>query len=87
MMELQDPSLAGEIQLVVVVTLQEVGKQFVGQLVVAELLEAYTVGNEKVLPKIMNVVKKGSTVEQLVIIIVDSELECTEIDGWFDVKG
>ncbi|GKB92809.1 hypothetical protein Tco_0965081, partial [Tanacetum coccineum] len=47
MMELQDLSLAGETQLVVVVKLQEIDKYFVELMVVGELLEAYTVSNEK----------------------------------------
>ncbi|GKD79751.1 hypothetical protein Tco_1414171 [Tanacetum coccineum] len=50
-------------------------------MVVGELLEAYTVSNEKVLHKTTNAVKKGSAVEQLVIIVIDSELECMQIDG------
>ncbi|GJU58793.1 hypothetical protein Tco_1236559 [Tanacetum coccineum] len=87
MMELQDLSLAGETHLVVVVTLQEMDKQCVELMVVGELLEAYTVGNEMVLHKTVNVIKKGSIVEQLVMLVADSELECTKIDGWFDVKG
>nr|GEW35590.1 hypothetical protein [Tanacetum cinerariifolium] len=87
MMELQDLSLARKIQLVVVVKLHEVGKQFVEQMVVGELLEPYIIGNEKMLHKTVNVVEKGSTVEQMVMIVVDSELDYTEIDGWFDVKG
>ncbi|GKA85952.1 hypothetical protein Tco_0807606 [Tanacetum coccineum] len=87
MMELQYLSLAGETQLVVVVTLQGVDKQYVEQMVVGELFKAYTIGNEKVLHKTMNVVKKGNTVKQLVMIVVDSKLECTEIDGGFNVKS
>ncbi|GKC12530.1 hypothetical protein Tco_1009312, partial [Tanacetum coccineum] len=74
MMELQDLTLAGETQLVVVVKLQEIDKHFVELMVVKELLEADTVGNEKVLRKIVNVVERDNTVEQLVITIVDSEL-------------
>ncbi|GKA71992.1 hypothetical protein Tco_0778208 [Tanacetum coccineum] len=65
MMELQDLSLAGETQLVVVVKLQEIDKYFVELMVVGELLEAYTVSNEKVLHKIVNVVERDNTVEQL----------------------
>ncbi|GJY85619.1 hypothetical protein Tco_0499645 [Tanacetum coccineum] len=67
MMELQDLSLARETQLVVVVTLQEMDKQCVELMVVRELLEAYTIGNEMVLYKTVNVIKKGSIVVQLVM--------------------
>ncbi|GJS70531.1 hypothetical protein Tco_0703372 [Tanacetum coccineum] len=73
MMELQDLSLVGETQRVVVVTLQEIDKHFVELMVVGELLEADTVCNGKVLHKIVNVVKKGNTVEQLVMTVVDSK--------------
>ncbi|GJT47917.1 hypothetical protein Tco_0974074 [Tanacetum coccineum] len=51
----------------------EMDKQFDELMVVKELLEAYTVGNEKVLHKTVNVVEKGNTVEQLVIIVINSE--------------
>ncbi|GKB21290.1 hypothetical protein Tco_0855213 [Tanacetum coccineum] len=73
MMELKDLSLAGETQLVVVVTLQEMSKHVVELMVVGELLEIYTVGNEKVLHKIVNVVEKSSIVEQLLMTVVDKE--------------
>ncbi|GKD85185.1 hypothetical protein Tco_1356339 [Tanacetum coccineum] len=73
MMELQDLSLAGETQLVVIVKLQELDKHFVELMVVGELLEANTVGNKKMLHKIVNVVERDNTVEQLVITVVDNE--------------
>ncbi|GJS77379.1 hypothetical protein Tco_0727260 [Tanacetum coccineum] len=71
MMELQDLSLAGETQLVVVAKLQEIDKHFVELMVVGELLKANTVCNKKVLYKIVNVVERDNTVEQLVITDVD----------------
>nr|GEU33586.1 hypothetical protein [Tanacetum cinerariifolium] len=67
-----DLSLARETQLVVVVTLQEIDKQFVELMVVGELLKACNVDDEKVLHKFVNVVEMDNTVEQLVITIVDS---------------
>ncbi|GJU95452.1 hypothetical protein Tco_1320208 [Tanacetum coccineum] len=45
--------------------MHEMDKQFVELMVIRELLEAYTVSNEKVLHKIVNVVEKGNTIEQL----------------------
>ncbi|GJX99322.1 hypothetical protein Tco_0356341 [Tanacetum coccineum] len=87
MIELQDLSLARETQLVVVVKLQEIDKQFMELMVVGELLEADTVCNEKVLHKIVNVVERDNIVEQLVMIVVHNEWDCTDIDGWFDMKG
>ncbi|GJW23231.1 hypothetical protein Tco_0033853 [Tanacetum coccineum] len=72
MMEQQDLSLTEETQLVVVVRLQEIDKHFVELMVVGELLEAYTVDDEKVLHKIANFVEKDKIVEQLVITVVDS---------------
>nr|GEU36448.1 hypothetical protein [Tanacetum cinerariifolium] len=50
----------------------EVGKQFMEEMVVRELLEAYTVGNEKVHHKTVNVVEKGSTIKQMMMNVVDS---------------
>ncbi|GJY96173.1 hypothetical protein Tco_0512534 [Tanacetum coccineum] len=73
MMELQDLSLAVETQLVVVVKLQGIDTHFVELMVVGELLEVYTVGNEKVLHKIVNVVERDNTVEQIVMTVVDNE--------------
>ncbi|GKD70005.1 hypothetical protein Tco_1324095 [Tanacetum coccineum] len=73
MMELQDLSLAVETQLVVVVKLQGIDTHFVELMVVGELLEVYTVGNEKVLHKIVNVVERDNTVEQMVMTVVDNE--------------
>nr|GEY59497.1 hypothetical protein [Tanacetum cinerariifolium] len=73
MMEQQDLSLIGETQLEVVVKLKGNDKQFVEQLVVGELLEAYIVSNEKVLHMTVNVVEKDNDVEQLVMTVVDSE--------------
>ncbi|GJV39878.1 hypothetical protein Tco_1418318 [Tanacetum coccineum] len=60
-----------ETQLVVVVKLHEIDKHFVELMVVGELLEADTIGNEKVLYRIVNVVERDNTVEQLVITVVD----------------
>ncbi|GKF16965.1 hypothetical protein Tco_0061883, partial [Tanacetum coccineum] len=51
----------------------EIDKHFVELMVVGKLLEAYTVDNENVLHKIVRVVEKGNTVEQLVMTVVDSE--------------
>ncbi|GKC01747.1 hypothetical protein Tco_0987883 [Tanacetum coccineum] len=76
MMEQQDLSLVGETQLVVVVKLDRNDKQFVELIelmVVRELLKAYTVGNEKVLHKTMNVDEKDNAVMKLVMTVVDSE--------------
>nr|GEY05470.1 hypothetical protein [Tanacetum cinerariifolium] len=56
-------------------------KQVVELMVVGEMLEVYTVGNEKVVHKTVNVVKKSSIVEHLVMTIVDKEYDFTEIDG------
>ncbi|GJY11071.1 hypothetical protein Tco_0379256 [Tanacetum coccineum] len=50
-------------------------------------LVADTVYNEKVLHKNVNVVERDNTVEQLLMTVVDNEWDCTEIDGWFDMKG
>ncbi|GJZ77672.1 hypothetical protein Tco_0642344 [Tanacetum coccineum] len=52
---------------------REIDKHFVEQMVVGELLEADTVGNEKVLHKIMYVVERNNSVVQLVVTVVDSE--------------
>nr|GEW14366.1 RNA-directed DNA polymerase, eukaryota [Tanacetum cinerariifolium] len=72
--ELQDLSLAGETQLVVVVKLQKIKKDFLKLMVVGELLEADTVGNEKLLHKIVNVVERDNNVEHLVMTVVDNAL-------------
>ncbi|GJT53824.1 putative ribonuclease H-like domain-containing protein [Tanacetum coccineum] len=48
----------------VVVKLQDIDKHFVKLMVVEELLEADTVGNEKVLHKIVNVVERDNTIEK-----------------------
>ncbi|GJY71182.1 hypothetical protein Tco_0474885 [Tanacetum coccineum] len=44
-----------------------------GKMMELELLEVDTVGNDKVLHKIMNVVERDNSVEQLVITVVDIE--------------
>nr|GEW23866.1 eukaryotic translation initiation factor 3 subunit B-like [Tanacetum cinerariifolium] len=46
-------------------------------MVVGQLVEAYTSGNENVLHKTANVVEKGSAIEQLVIIVVDNVMTMT----------
>nr|GEZ06659.1 hypothetical protein [Tanacetum cinerariifolium] len=50
-----------------------IDKHYVELMVVGELLDANNVGNEKVLHKIVNVVKRNNVVEQVVITVVDSE--------------
>ncbi|GKG22275.1 hypothetical protein Tco_0387578, partial [Tanacetum coccineum] len=55
----------------VVVKLQEIYKHFIELMVVGELLKVDTVGNENVLHKIMNVVERDNTIEQLVVTVVD----------------
>ncbi|GJU35864.1 hypothetical protein Tco_1184218 [Tanacetum coccineum] len=64
----------------------EIDNHFVELTVVEKLLEADIVGNEKMLYKIVNVVEKDNIVEQLVITVVDTEYDCTEVDGCFDMK-
>ncbi|GJW66609.1 putative ribonuclease H-like domain-containing protein [Tanacetum coccineum] len=60
---------------------KEIDKHFVEQMVLRELLEADTVGNEKVLHKIMYVVERNNTVVRLVVTVVDSECFHNSLNG------